>query len=162
MRQNLDVNFATLSTPIAAMFALTNELRLRLARHGHDWLLWQAVNKYVMASFGDTMQPFCLITPNNLTFRFGFEPADSNGRHAALQVMQVGSDAQGKGVDRLVWHMPIVFFAEPTPALDDQLYPIEPSDAAIIRALFLSGQVDRAQVSRVLARSSNALLQAAE
>lgn len=163
MKKNLDVTFATLSTPVAAMTALENQLRFQLDEHGHDWLLWRAINKYVMESFCDSKQrPFSMTTRDKRTFRFGFEPADSKGRPAALQVMEVKSDGQGKDIDRLVWHMPIVFFAEPTPALNEHIYSIEPSDAAIMRALFLSGQGSRGQISRVFARPSNAPLQAAE
>ncbi len=163
MRKNFDVTFATLSTPVAAMTALENQLRFQLDEHGHDWLLWRAINKYVMESFCDSkQQPFSMTTRDKRTFRFCFEPSDSNDRHSFLQVTEVTTNAQGAIVNRLVWYMPIVSFTQPTPALFEHIYPIAPNDAAIMRALFLSGQVDRAQVSRVLARSSNAPLQAAE
>jgi hypothetical protein len=157
MRRNLDVTFATLATPEAVMTALTNQLKFQLDKHGHDWLLWQAVNKYVMALFVDGKCTFTQTTADNRTFRFCFEPSDSNDRHSFLQVTEVTTNADGAIVNRLVWYMPIVSFTEPTPALFEHIYPITPNDAAIMRVLFLSRQTDRAQLSRVFARPSTPL-----
>ncbi len=157
MRQDPDVNFHTLGRRHSAVVRITAELHNLLNKNGHDWLLWQSINKYVMAVFGESLQSFSITTANNRVFRFIFVPANADVKFPALQVTEVVSDTS----DRLMWHIPIGSSSGLTFDMQEHLYSIAPADGAVIRSLFLDGSADRKQVVKILAKPAGAALQAA-
>lgn len=142
-------------------------LHFLMEKDGQDLLLWKSIATAVREALGTQLTSFSVTSNNNRKLDFVFVPGDIDGAFPALQVTERGlmdSTKEGKNVkgNKVIWRMPLVLPEETshglTPAMLDQLYPIDSVDAALIREVFSTGLVARTRVAIVFQKPSKSAL----